>query len=140
MLTLTTGREDITSMEAVAQSPPETASGRTTAIGGGVASDRLRVHAHLYKPRLKTSSTVPAFQAELRQHASKQGRNAALEYATALGATEYTYKGPQQTLWTFHMTCLCVDATITVTPDLHGCAHASVWGRCIGLSFCYCCS
>ena len=72
-------------MEATAQPPPEAASDRTANTGGGVASDRLRVHAHLYKPRLKTSSIVPDFQAELRQNASKQGRNAALEYATALG-------------------------------------------------------
>ena len=75
-------------MEAVAQPPPDTSSDRTATSGGGVASDRLRVHAHFYKPRLKTSSLVPDFQAELRQYASKQGRAAALEYATALGTPE----------------------------------------------------
>ena len=53
--------------------------------GAGIASDRLRVHAHLYKPRLKTSTAAPDFQTELRQYASRQGRNAAVEYATALG-------------------------------------------------------
>lgn len=75
-------------MEAVAQPSSENSSDRTATTGGGVASDRLRVHAHLYKPRLKNSSLVPDFQAELRQYASKQGRNAALEYATALGTPE----------------------------------------------------
>ena len=82
---LTAGREDASSMETTAQLPPEAESDRTANTGGGVASDRLRVHAHLYKPRLKTSSIVPDFQAELRQNASKQGKSAALEYATALG-------------------------------------------------------
>ena len=73
-------------MEAVAQQRPDAASDRTSAAGAGTASDRLRVHAHLYKPRLKTSSAAPDFQAELRQYASRQGRNAAVDYATALGA------------------------------------------------------
>ena len=72
-------------MEAVAQPHPDAPSDRTANTGGGTAADNLRVHAHLYKPRLKTSSAVPDFQSELRQYASKQGRNIATEYATALG-------------------------------------------------------
>lgn len=111
MVTLTTGREDINGMEAVAQPPPGTASDRTTATGGGVASDRLRVHAHLYKPRLKSSGTVPDFQAELRQYASKQGRNAALEYATALGVN-HSVQGPSKP---------------------HACNTRHAWIRCKGV-------
>ena len=74
-------------MEAVAQQRPDAASDRTSTTGAGTASDRLRVHAHLYKPRLKTSSAAPDFQAELRQYASRQGRDAAIAYATALGVS-----------------------------------------------------
>ena len=76
-------------MEAVSQPRPDAPSDRTANTGGGTAADNLRVHAHLYKPRLKTSSAIPDFQSELRQYASKQGRNAAMEYATALGAGQW---------------------------------------------------
>lgn len=72
-------------MEATAQPRPDAALDRTASTGGGTSSDSLRVHAHLYRPRLKSSSVVPDFQHELRQYANKQGRSAALEYATALG-------------------------------------------------------
>ncbi len=84
-------------MEAVAEQRPDATSDRTSTAGAGTASDRLRVHAHLYKPRLKTSDAAPDFQAELRQYASRQGRNAAVEYATALGACLAT--GWQTSCW-----------------------------------------
>ncbi|CAK0784762.1 hypothetical protein CVIRNUC_007966 [Coccomyxa viridis] len=78
-------------MEAVAEQRPDATSDRTSTAGAGTASDRLRVHAHLYKPRLKTSDAAPDFQAELRQYASRQGRNAAVEYATALGSARRAF-------------------------------------------------
>ncbi len=120
-------------MEAVAQPPPETASDRTANTGGGVASDRLRVHAHLYKPRLKASSTVPDFQAELRQFASKQGRNAALEYATALGASHSSH-GPEQAL--MDVACkmpFMYITSIILASHLRCCVDVPVWRCCTSL-------
>ncbi len=94
---LTTGyRDQSDHMEAVAKPPPDMASDRTANTGGGTASERLRVHAHLYKPRLKSSSVIRDFQSELRQYASKQGRNTALEYATALGTAWFKLCKDQQ--------------------------------------------
>ncbi len=66
-------------MEAVAQK-------ETVPHNGGTSSDRLVIHPHLLKPRLKSSTTSADFQSQLRQYANgKQGRNTSQEYAAALG-------------------------------------------------------
>lgn len=70
-------------MEAVAQS-------EAAPQHGGTSGDRLVIHPHLYKPRLKTSTSSADFQSELRQYANgRQGRNAAQDYAAALGESAH---------------------------------------------------
>ncbi|BDA48020.1 probable BRO1 domain-containing protein BROX [Coccomyxa sp. Obi] len=59
---------------------------------GGTSVDRLVIHPHLLKPRLKPSAATADFASQLRQHAtSKQGKTLAQEYVAALGSARQAF-------------------------------------------------
>ncbi|CAL8462981.1 g2515 [Coccomyxa elongata] len=74
-----------TTMEVLA--PMETAPQR-----GGTSGDRLVIHPHLLKPRLKASAATADFTSQLRQYATnKQGKNLAQDYVAALGSARQAF-------------------------------------------------
>ena len=71
-------------MEAVAQQPSAGTPAEQTAYGGAIG-DRLRIHPHLFSPRLKSCATNADFETPLRRYSLRQGRSAVQDYAAALG-------------------------------------------------------